>query len=1152
MPGKFVHRVRKQKAKARLASADNAQPLADSNATEILPSEQRKERLREELKVPGQTVSSKKKKRLEHYIDTKLRKEENLELIKKLAAQKVDTSLLRSSKNLGRGHDTRRETLSRALQESERGLNGDRNAHILYQERVDPGSDDDDEQQMVLPSNGTPQEVPRESFGSGLKRPLDLGADGLPQIKQRKRRRKAPETFLQQEEASAGDEWSGFSEDDDASVHEQPADEDAEEESLDDEDETDEESGSNSDSGSTTSTDNDRSSAFKLWAEMRRNESVGFVPTRNEVPATTTATIQYTPKPFDGITAPLAPLTGPISQKTASIVVPRSEVIQEARSKLPVVQEEQKIMETILANKITVVCGATGSGKTTQVPQMMFENGFGSSIGLSGSESPAKVAKGKIGVTQPRRVAATSVAERVKTEMGEMRNRVGHQVRFDSAVSPKTAIKFMTDGILLREITNDFALSKYSAIVIDEAHERSVNTDILIGLLSRIVDLRDDLSREQPDKHYPLKLVIMSATMRVQDFTVNQRLFRNGPPPIVEAEGRQFSVVNHFARQTHRDYEEEMFRKVSKGHRKLPKGGMLVFLTGQAEIVSLMKRLQEAFTSTRTHVAKQAQASKSEARDMESDDWDVNRPQIVAEDDDDDYIQGLSDDDDDDFKIEDEPQPEEQQAIHVLPLYSQLPADQQAKVFQPAPEGSRLIVLATNVAETSLTIPDIRYVFDCGRAKEKQYDTRTGIQTFDIGWISKASAAQRAGRAGRTGPGHCYRLYSSAVFERDFVEYTIPEILRSPIEQVALTVKSVNFPNVANFPFPTPPDRHALARAEELLKHLGAVNAAGKITDAGRRMMDYPLNPRHGRMLLFASQHNLLEHTIALVSVLTTPELLTTEPQLRSRTPEDAQRVVLKAFREAQSLLTQWDPRSDATRLLAAFGATSVPGALSQRCKEFYVREKGMAEAHALARQLLAIVSRHHPAVEASRLFPLAPADDAALAKLKFILAAGFSDQLAVREDSLALATEGRKPRRATEVPYRLLLPVPDKEKRAYIHPSSVLAPLGPSEAPLYIVYSHLSRAAPKIVSDDDDTLAKVRLHPLTPVSAKQIVGLLGDSPLFETGKPIGKIVSLGLNKREVWVPIGVRGDGVRWDLGTRKERQVRKAGEWVMDEVLA
>jgi ATP-dependent RNA helicase DHX37/DHR1 len=216
--------------------------------------------------------------------------------------------------------------------------------------------------------------------------------------------------------------------------------------------------------------------------------------------------------------------------------------------------------------------------------------------------------------------------------------------------------------------------------------------------------------------------------------------------------------------------------------------------------------------------------------------------------------------------------------MHILPLYALMPSDRQMRVFEPVPEGHRLVIVSTNVAETSLTIPGIRYVIDCGRAKERQYDNTSGMQSFQIDWISKASAAQRAGRAGRTGPGHCYRLYSSPVFERYLATHATPEILRIPIESMVLQMKSINIDVVTNFPFPTPPDRLALIKAEKTLVQLGALeprSAKGKeaatssITELGKAMSLFPLSPRYSKMLVTGQQHGCLPFVIALVCALT-------------------------------------------------------------------------------------------------------------------------------------------------------------------------------------------------------------------------------------------------------------------------------------------
>lgn len=284
----------------------------------------------------------------------------------------------------------------------------------------------------------------------------------------------------------------------------------------------------------------------------------------------------------------------------------------------------------------------------------------------------------------------------------------------------------------------------------------------------------------------------MSATIRVTDFTANSRLFPKSPP-VINVDARQFPVTIHFNRRTALvDYVNEAFKKIIKIHQRLPPGGILVFLTGQDEIRSLCKKLRERFPSKSKLALNMDDEDrprvKCSAKDMDLEAEDVQVEQSLddlVEDQLDDESDELSDSYDSDLErvIIDDTSPQATESpLHILPLYSLLPIDAQLRVFQPPPEGTRLCVAATNIAETSLTISGIKYVVDCGKVKERFYDKGTGVESFRIGWISKASAAQRAGRAGRTEPGHCYRLYSSTVFERDFAQFSEPEILKYPIE----------------------------------------------------------------------------------------------------------------------------------------------------------------------------------------------------------------------------------------------------------------------------------------------------------------------------------------------------------------------------------
>ncbi|KAF2836981.1 P-loop containing nucleoside triphosphate hydrolase protein [Patellaria atrata CBS 101060] len=1208
---KFVPRQRKHKARARQQNGTPSHEAenGDPNALELLPTAQRereekKRKLKHKLKGQ-QKISVKKQKRLDKYIDSKLKKEENLELIKKLTQTKVDTSLFRSSKKLGRVSESKREALSRALKERRAGIEVEKNDEVLLEPRRinENGNGDEDASELEEQEDNTePSTIPVEqqinSFGSGLKRPLELDENGRPIIKKRKVA-KAEKIELVTEEP----EWEGFSsedEDKDGEEHDH-----SESESLSNSDGNDsaatdsshdggELDGSGESEESNTDTDvsldsddkrkrKERSSAFKSWATQQRNKVIGFIPsgpiTNGDIEQT--ATIPkvpgFVPRPKED--DPLPPeleikTKAEVLRKAYHVTVDRSQDIQEARLALPVVAEEQKIMEAVFNNDVIVVWGATGSGKTTQVPQFLYEAGYG---------DPKGPTPGMIGVTQPRRVAAVSMAKRVGEELGRAKEKVSYQIRFESSVSAQTAVKFMTDGVLLREIAQDFALRKYSAIVIDEAHERSVNTDILIGMMSRIVDLRSTMSNEDPTIT-PLKLIIMSATLRISDFIKNERLFRKGSPPLLQAEGRQYPVTIHFSRRTQRDYLEEAFRKISRGHKKLPPGGILVFLTGQNEITTLLKRLKATFASTQGDVAKQPPVRVSSAEaPLEVDDFEFGTAgnDFGYDSDSEAEIHGLDDEDDDkefDIGEEDDFKPD-QLKVHVLPLYSQLPTQQQLRVFEKPPDGSRLIVIATNVAETSLTIPGIRYVFDCGRSKEKKYDPITGVQSFEIGWISKASASQRAGRAGRTGPGHCYRLYSSAVFERDFEEYAVPEILRAPIDGIVLQLKSMNLQHVVNFPFPTPPDRHALAKAEKMLTYLGAISLDGKVTGSGRELALYPLSPRFARMLYIGQKRNCTAYAIALIAALAVPDIFVPQNQvnfndnsLSNDIDEEEREQHRKDFNRAQSKLSGWDRTSDALKLLTAICAFAAAPSNGREAftTSMFLRHKALEEATQLREQLTAIVRSTRPKTIGAWEEQLPPPDKRILETLKNIVAAGFIDQVAIRADLSPTppGEETRKPKRAIDVPYITLFlssigstRTEEVARYVYIYPSSMLAHTAPKTLPKYLVYSHLSRSNPSgPISTISDTVSqtKTRLHPLTPIPESRLAELVHGTPLMEFGKPLGGIRPLprenGYERRECTVGRSVVGEkgGQSWPLSTVRVVQRRRGTVgWVVEKVV-
>ncbi|PGH17235.1 hypothetical protein AJ80_04877 [Polytolypa hystricis UAMH7299] len=1177
---KFVPRQRKHKGRDRDKKAA-AQP-EDSNAVEIQPvskteREEKRQKLREELRAQQPKISSKKQKRLDKYIENKIKKDENLVLLKKLANAKVDTSQLHSSSNLGRGSKTRFGSKTGKRIDNKREVSNKRPSH---------SSDESDSDSAlgakvsgfkttaIAPVTPAP---PVANVGGGLKRPLEVGDDGMPVIKKRQRTAK-PKPVEPEEPAWEGFESDEDEESDDAAVGEsdsemyESAGDDGEEDGDEAEDESSSESDEEPEGGAQIKP---RNSAFKSWAVQQINEAIGYKPTEHTLPSTKDQPKGEASKPRkvvedEPLPSELQIPTGNPNRKAFAVQVNRPELVQAARLALPVVGEEQKIMEAIHNNSSVVIWGATGSGKTTQLPQFLFESGYG---------NPKSPNPGMIGVTQPRRVAAVSMAKRVGDELGQFSNQVAYQIRFDSNVSSKTAIKFMTDGVLIREIGLDFSLSKYSVIIIDEAHERSVNTDILIGMVSRIVDLRKTMGAEDPSVK-PLKLVIMSATLRISDFLQNANLFKSGTPPLVQAEGRQYPVTVHFARRTHRDYVEEAFRKVSKGHRKLPPGAFLVFLTGQAEIKTLAARLRQKFKHTKASEQTQGKVQISAAEaPLEAEDLDFGGPVSGAHDgaadDSDVEIMGLDNDEDEDDFDQEEGAMDAKSLLHILPLYSQLPTKDQLKVFDSPPEGARLIVLATNVAETSLTIPGVRYVFDCGRSKEKQYNVSTGVQSFQVGWISKASASQRAGRAGRTGPGHCYRLFSSAIYENEFQEYTEPEILRTPIEGVVLQMKSMGLHHVINFPFPTPPNRTGLIKAEKLLKNLGALAPDGQVTEIGRHLSLYPLSPRFGKMLHIGHQHGCMPYVIAMVSALSVSDLFIQENQLdlapmprgddvvytnADRLEDTAREARKKDFNRSRRTFSKYDDKSDALKFLAAVCAYGYASDGEAFSSQMFLRPNAMKEASQLRRQIHNFVSTNNPGVMKPYDIRLPEPSDKQLRALKQITAAGFIDHVAIRADMAPLPPDmPRKPKRSFDVPYLTLFPSQDglarqiDEKAVYIHPSSVLAHLSPAEMPQYIIYSHLQKSAASLVSDASP---KVRMLPLTSVGGLQLSALAHGTPLIEYGKPIGKIEAVdgAPDKRECWViPSLTGGPGTTgWPLPAKKvvQRKDRKDG-WVIEKFL-
>ncbi|CAA82662.1 putative pre-mRNA-splicing factor ATP-dependent RNA helicase mog-1 [Caenorhabditis elegans] len=460
--------------------------------------------------------------------------------------------------------------------------------------------------------------------------------------------------------------------------------------------------------------------------------------------------------------------------------------IKQQREYLPVFACRQKMMNVIRENNVVIIVGETGSGKTTQLAQYLLEDGFGDS--------------GLIGCTQPRRVAAMSVARRVADEMGvDLGQDVGYAIRFEDCTSEKTIIKYMTDGILLRECLGDGSLDQYSAIIMDEAHERSLNTDVLFGLLREVIAKRADL-----------KLIVTSATMDADKFAD----FFGGNCPTFTIPGRTFPVELFHARTPVEDYVDAAVKQAVTIHLGGMDGDILIFMPGQEDIECTCEMIKEKLGEL-----------------------------------------------------------DEAPPLAVLPIYSQLPSDLQAKIFQRAPGGMRKAIVATNIAETSLTVDGILFVIDPGFCKMKVYNPRIGMDALSIFPVSQASANQRTGRAGRTGPGQCYRLYTERQFKDELLKSTVPEIQRTNLANVVLLLKSLGVDDLLKFHFMDAPPQDNMLNSMYQLWTLGALDNTGQLTPMGRKMVEFPLDPTLSKMLIMSAEMGCSDEVLTIVSMLSVPAI---------------------------------------------------------------------------------------------------------------------------------------------------------------------------------------------------------------------------------------------------------------------------------------
>uniref|UniRef100_A0A1I8G6H1 RNA helicase n=1 Tax=Macrostomum lignano TaxID=282301 RepID=A0A1I8G6H1_9PLAT len=627
--------------------------------------------------------------------------------------------------------------------------------------------------------------------------------------------------------------------------------------------------------------------------------------------------------------------------KKALTAVPRSlgagrkmaKSILEQRESLPIFRLKTELVQAIRDNRILVVIGETGSGKTTQMTQYMAEAGY--------------TASGRIACTQPRRVAAMSVAKRVAEEFGcRLGQEVGYTIRFEDCSSPETQIKYMTEGMLLRECLLDPDLRQYAVIMLDEAHERTVNTDVLFGLMKSAVQKRQDL-----------KLIVTSATLDAVKFS--QYFFG---APIFRIPGRMFPVEVMYSREPEHDYLDAALITVMQIHLTEPPGDILVFLTGQEEIDTACEIL-------------------------------YNRMQQLGP---------------------DVPQ------LFIHPVYAALPSEMQTRIFDPAPPGARKVVIATNIAETSLTIDGIYYVVDPGFVKQKMetrsfgvkatssmvflskmdflvtvalespapsqqrlsallplpsrwsqlsssatrqfrtsfklrllitlriylvYNSKSGMDQLIVTPISQAQAQQRAGRAGRTGPGKCYRLYTERAYRDEMLATSVPEIQRTNLAATVLSLKAMGINDLLTFDFMDPPPMQTLLAAMEQLHALSALDDEGLLTRLGRRMAEFPLEPMLCKVLIMSVQLGCAEEALTIVSMLSVQNVF-------YRPKEKAELADQRKARFHQ-------PEGDHLTLLAVYNAWQHQRFAPQWCYENFIQVRSMKRAQDVRKQLLGIMDRH-------------------------------------------------------------------------------------------------------------------------------------------------------------------------------------------------
>lgn len=619
----------------------------------------------------------------------------------------------------------------------------------------------------------------------------------------------------------------------------------------------------------------------------------------------------------------------------------------EVRKSLPVYSYREEFLKIINENQTLIVVGETGSGKTTQLPQYLYEAGYSQNNRI-------------IACTQPRRVAATSVAKRVADEMQvKLGEQVGYNIRFDDNCKDGiTMIKYVTDGMLLREFLQDPTLEKYSVIMIDEAHERTLSTEILLSLLKDII--------MTTTRKNDLKIIIASATINAEKFS---KFFNNAP--ILNIPGRRFPVKIHYTKQPEANYIQAAITTIFQIHMTQPlPGDILVFLTGQDEIETMEEILHDLIV-----------------------------------------------------KLGDQINP-----MMVCSIYANLPQELQQKIFQQTPTNTRKIVLATNIAETSITIDGISYVIDPGYVKQNVYNPITGMESLVVVPCSRASADQRAGRAGRVGPGKCFRLFTKWSFYNELDLNQQPEIQRVNLTSVILLLLSLGINDLLGFEFMDPPSKQAIIKALNLLYALGALNSQGKLTKIGKKMSEFPLDPIFTKCILTSDKFDNTKQIISIIAMLN-------ESSNLFYRPKDKKELADKRKQEFN------DSQGDQFMLLNIWQQWVDSGYSVQWCQDYFIQYKTMKRIKNIYEQLIRLsrkigieVNNHQHPKESNNN------DNCTL--LTECLISGFFNnivKLSPMGDCYQKLTNGKNGNNNTP---------------CYIHPSSCLYKLKPK--PKYLLYYEL------------------------------------------------------------------------------------------------